>query len=241
LARSSAKLVITFRGSDLNWNPHLSIARNIAGKLLSLLSMRFAEANILVSKNMAPSFSKLCDNVIVIPTGIDTNIFFPMNVREVRKRLDWDERKIHLIFNAGNESKNKRIDLAEACQQVLLNEGWSIELHVMRGDVPPTDVPLWMNAADILLMLSDKEGSPTVVQEALACGTPIVSVLVGDVSERLHNVLNSRIVSRDIPAIVQAIKELKPYKHEKYSFAVDAIDFRQTCDRVRNVYQSLSS
>ena len=43
------------------------------------------------------------------------------------------------------------------------------------------EVQLAMNACNCLLMTSFREGSPTVIKEAMACGTPIVSVDVGDV------------------------------------------------------------
>jgi teichuronic acid biosynthesis glycosyltransferase TuaC len=44
-----------------------------------------------------------------------------------------------------------------------------------------------MNAADVLLVTSVHEGSPTMVKEALACNLPI-AVDVGDVRERLCGV-----------------------------------------------------
>jgi len=65
-----------------------------------------------------------------------------------------------------------------------------------------------MNAADCLLVTSDAEGSPTVVQEALASNLPVVSVDVGDIPERLEGVTCSRIVARDPSALAQAVAEL---------------------------------
>ena len=66
--------------------------------------------------------------------------------------------------------------------------GPSVRLEVLDGNVAPARVPALMNAADCLLVTSDAEGSPTVVQEALATNLPVVSVDVGDIAERLEGV-----------------------------------------------------
>src|SRR5712664_1222709 len=54
--------------------------------------------------------------------------------------------------------------------------------------IPNAEVPVWLNASDVLLLTSMHEGSPTIVKEALACGLPVVSVDVGDVAERIEGV-----------------------------------------------------
>jgi glycosyltransferase involved in cell wall biosynthesis len=61
------------------------------------------------------------------------------------------------------------------------------ELHVLRG-VPNEEVPIWLNASNVVLLTSQHEGSPMIVKEALACDRPIVSVDVGDVAERLSGI-----------------------------------------------------
>ena len=69
-------------------------------------------------------------------------------------------------------------------------------------------MPLILNAADCLLVTSDSEGSPTVVQEALACALPVVSVDVGDIRQRLVGVDHARVESRDPAALASAILDL---------------------------------
>ena len=49
--------------------------------------------------------------------------------------------------------------------------------------VPHTAIPTYLNAADVLVLASDCEGSPVVIKEAMACNLPIVSSAVGDVPE----------------------------------------------------------
>jgi glycosyltransferase involved in cell wall biosynthesis len=79
---------------------------------------------------------------------------------------------------------------------------------VLHGDVAPEIIPIMMNAADCLLLTSDSEGSPTVVQEALACSLPVVSVDVGDVRQRLEGVCPSRIVDRNPEDLGKALAEI---------------------------------
>ena len=54
-------------------------------------------------------------------------------------------------------------------------------------------------------MTSYREGSPQVVKEALECGTPIVSVDVGDVREVTAGIEGCYITSYDVHDVAHAI------------------------------------
>jgi len=53
------------------------------------------------------------------------------------------------------------------------------------GKRPHNEIPLWLNAADALLLSSRSEGMPNAVAEALACGCPVVATDVGACREML--------------------------------------------------------
>jgi glycosyltransferase involved in cell wall biosynthesis len=51
--------------------------------------------------------------------------------------------------------------------------------------VPPEKVALWLSAADVFVLASEREGSPNALREALACGCPAVVSDVGDMRQLL--------------------------------------------------------
>ncbi len=54
------------------------------------------------------------------------------------------------------------------------------------GKRPHNEIPLWLNAADALLLSSVSEGMPNAVAEALACGCAVVATDVGACREMLE-------------------------------------------------------
>ncbi|MCZ7545728.1 MAG: glycosyltransferase [Anaerolineae bacterium] len=73
--------------------------------------------------------------------------------------------------------------------------------------IEPDQVPLYMNAADALILTSASEGSPNVIKEAMACNLPIVSVDVGDVRQWLGRVTGCEIVPCDDPKTIASALE----------------------------------
>jgi glycosyltransferase involved in cell wall biosynthesis len=56
------------------------------------------------------------------------------------------------------------------------------------GRVDPTQVPLWVNAADAVIVTSERESFGLAVLEALACDVPVLATPVGVAPEVLSGV-----------------------------------------------------
>ena len=69
-----------------------------------------------------------------------------------------------------------------------------------------------MNACDFQLTTSFRESGPLVVKEAMACGTPIVSVDVGDVKDIIGNTEGCYIVERTPEEIASKICQALSFK-----------------------------
>jgi teichuronic acid biosynthesis glycosyltransferase TuaC len=102
--------------------------------------------------------------VAVLPVGIDLDRFRPIPRREARERLGLDPEGPYLLFPHDPSRPLKRFDRArEAAGGTTL---------LTMGNVPPAEVPYWINAANAVLVPSQAEGFGLSVIEALACGVP---------------------------------------------------------------------
>lgn len=208
LASGRLPLMITYRGSDLNPLPSARRLRPAAGRLLSQLAALRASRIVCVSPQLRDRLWWGRGRATVLPSGVDATVFKPASQRDMRLRLGWQELDRIVLFNAGGEGCNKRLDLAQAAAAEARRWEPALRLEVLDGTIPPDRIPAMMNAADCLLVTSDAEGSPTVVQEALATNLPVVSVDVGDIAERLEGVAGSRIARRDPRALGRALAEV---------------------------------
>lgn len=179
-----APVVITYHGSDIN-------QKYVRG--LSLLAGRLSAANIYVSGAL---MKKAGDpkNAYVIPCGIDTDLFMPIEKKLAKKQLNLEDNKKYILFSSNFDNPVKNFELARSSIAKLNLEG--IEVLELKG-LSRDEVALTMNAAEVLLMTSFSEGSPQVVKEALACNLPVISTDVGDVADQLEGIANSYIVPFD--------------------------------------------
>ena len=192
------KTIITFQGSDLNNTTSESFLRNKITKWASHYSLKRSVCNITQSEALHRIIpSKYHNKSFVIPMGVDESVFLPIPREKARKAMGWDQNEFVILFN-GNNPKIKRIDIALASLELVKRQYPNTRLEVLSGSVNPDEMPLIINASNVVLMCSDSEGSPTIIKEAMACNVPIVSNIVGDTQKRLKDV-NGAILTTQNP------------------------------------------
>jgi len=108
---------------------------------------------------------------VVLPCGVDTNRFRPIPRAEARAALGLDPDGRYLLFPADPGRAEKRHDRALAVAG---------DVPVLTlGGVDPAQVPMWVNAANAVLVPSEREGFGLAVLEALACDVPVLATPVG--------------------------------------------------------------
>ena len=210
---ATCPLVITFRGSDLNGDLDVGFIRAWLGIFLSQISALRARAIICTSRRLESRLWWHKHKVTVLPSGVDLNLFTPISQEKAREKLALPTSERIVLFNAGKNSITKGVALAKAATGHAEESVGKICLLQLDGTVSHQDMPLYMNAADCLLLTSRTEGSPNVVKEAMACNLPVVSVPVGDVPELLEGVSYSHILPRDASDLGKAIAEIVGSRH----------------------------
>lgn len=234
-------LVITYRGSDLNGSAQVSGVRSHSGILMSEFASLRARGIICVSSRLRELLWWRRSDVVVIPSGVDTDVFRPMPRAAARALLGWRDDDRVVLFNSGNRAKVKRLDVAQAAAAVTEQRIPGSRMEVLYGGVDPAQIAVYMNAADCLLLASDAEGSPNVIKEALACDLPIVSVDVGDVRERVDGVHPGAIAERDPEQLGAAIAAIlrDPVRSNGHAAVAD-ITTRRVAERIIEVYRRVT-
>ncbi|BAU63105.1 glycosyl transferase, group 1 [Stanieria sp. NIES-3757] len=164
-----------------------------------------------------------------IPNGIDTEAYQPVNPQECRSVLGIPANKKVLMFvsqNLNDSRKGGKLllkalqSLPQSLKQeaVLLILGDSGEKLSAMIDIPVIYLgfisgdrlkSIAYSAADLFIFPTRADNLPLVLQESMACGTPIVSFKVGGVPDLVrHGITGYLAQSEDTEDFSKGIEEL---------------------------------
>jgi len=200
-------LIITFIGSDALREPlrnkvYRILQRFVVSRSNHIIAVSSGIRNILISDLGADP-----DKISLITFGIDLGLFKPITKAAARKELGFPSDKKLVLFPSSPKRTEKRFDVFQKAMELLQKDNHNIAPVILSNNGRPySEVPLVMNACDVLVLTSDSEGSPTVIKEAMACNLPIVSVDVGNVAELIRNTANCYICKQDPVNIAEGIR-----------------------------------
>ncbi|MBR8827030.1 MAG: glycosyltransferase family 4 protein [Gomphosphaeria aponina SAG 52.96 = DSM 107014] len=164
-----------------------------------------------------------------IPHGIDTNAYLPLDQEKCRYLLGIENQKKVLMFGAESlKDKRKGGDLLLSALQklppslkqeiTLLTIGSGGEAIARLVDIPHVDLgyvgcdrlkSVAFSAADLLIFPTRADNLPLVLQESMACGTPMVSFNIGGVPDLVRpNVTGYLANPEDAEDFAQGIMQL---------------------------------
>lgn len=210
------------KASDQARDKHGIIAYVIV-RIIERIAINRLDHTIAVSNDIKnfyiKKFPHVSKKINVIPNGVDTNVFRPMNRHIARKNFGFDpDENIVLYIGRFHPEKNLKLLITSfyrlihihnhPTRLILVGEGKTkgeildlvrqknLEEYIsIFKPVPDVDVPKIISCADVYGLSSYVEGFPLVILQALACGIPVVSTNVGEVSRVIKDNFTGFIVN----------------------------------------------
>lgn len=169
LLAGARPLLVTFHGTD--------VRHPIVGPLSHRLAWRVDLVAAVSRALFEPEHGRpglpAVPGSAVLPCGPALDRFGPIRRAEARAALGLEPDGRYLFFPANPARPEKRGDRAA---ELAVAAGAEL---LTGGGIEPERMPLWLNAANAVLVTSDYEGFGMAAVEALACDVPVLSTPVG--------------------------------------------------------------
>ena len=216
---------IKARGADIHhWGKDPATAKQV------LDAGQAAQGLLAVSQGLADDMAALGMDrakITLHRTGLDADLFRPYDRKMCRDQLGLP-RGVPVLVTVGalipRKGQKYVIEaLALLPDAILLLAGTGADEAALKsvaerlgvadrvrflGAVPHGELPIVLNAADVLVLPTASEGLANAWVEALACGTPVVTTPIPGAAELLTDPVWGRMVARDKLAIAIAVGQI---------------------------------
>jgi teichuronic acid biosynthesis glycosyltransferase TuaC len=219
-------VIITARGTDINLFSHFHLIEPMIRWTLA-----HAAGSVTVSKALKEAEIELGlegDRVEVITNGIDDDRFKPLAKDDARSLLGVP-RDAQIVVSVASLLPAKGLQYLIPAIGRLQPDFKDLRLYIIGegvfrskletlvrtlrldhkvflvGSKSNDDLRLWFSASDTTCLPSSREGSPNVILESLACGTPVVATPVGGIPEIIVSEELGILTEQSVPALAASI------------------------------------
>lgn len=254
-------LAVTVHGSDLNVYIKKSRLAFRLAKLIFQKSSLIIAASSNLKKKIGQKFLIERKKIKVIPVGIDLELFSPQPKSKARKALKLPQKPRIILFS-GSLAEVKGFEIllkalpkvVKSIPQVIclvlgqtepeklktlkrkLKEEKLENKVIFTGPVPPKKMPLWLNAADLVVIPSLNEGLGLIAIEALSCHTPVIASATGELPQIVKKTNGGLLFKPgDFQMLSQKITLL--LKERKNKFKINKQFLKENYDLKKNARQ----
>ncbi len=220
----------TVLGSDVNVFFDNPTRKQQILRALHASRVVFAKSKALQTRLVAEGIESVIDY-----NGIDREKFQPRDRAEACRQLGLDPKRRRVLYVGnllpvkGPTVLARAIERLQDTEVVFVGSGpEKISAGRCAGVRPHEEIPLWMNASDVLCLPSLNEGLPNVALEAMACGLPVVASNVGGLPEIVQEGVNGFLVApSNSSALAEALRQAFDMKwdHDAIRASVSQFDW----------------
>ena len=184
----------------------------------------------------------------VIPNGIDLKVFYPDKKSKAREFLGLPQNSQIVLFVVSGAIKGNRwkdfdtifealkildqtrknklelLFIGLGSEENLRETQGNLEIRLLPYEKNPSTMAEYYRAADVYLHAAHIDNYPTVILEALACGTPVIATDVGGISEQIIDGEVGYLVPKgDAALMAERTRQLISDPHLNRRFAKAAV------------------
>ena len=238
--------LITVQGGDLADYKSETPAKYFGIILKPLISWSLKNADLVHAVSI---YTKIraeelgARETIMIPNGVDVTEFKPMDKGIIRAKYGYSEKDFIIVSVSRLTPKNgidylikaidRVIDDIPNIRLVVIGDGIQRKKLIqlinnlrltnkidLLGNIPHSEIPEYLNIADVFVRPSLEEGFGISFIEAMACKVPVIGSNIGGIPDIIKDAENGyMVVPRNINELVQKLIRLSKDKELRHNLA----------------------